>query len=790
MSFETGQQPYRAFRDIVAERTRPLLAWTGSGLSSEAGLPTWIGLKELLVESVRQKADLYQAQDARQLKEKANLIEEQENNWIALKMLQEALGKTSYREVIREAYSSASSVQIPTTYQQVWKLRVRGILNLNLDRLATRALSERHPGSAPLEFNGPAVARLRQLLNGHVSFIGNLHGTFEDSQSWVLTRDELSGLLKDAAYRSFIETCLSTFTVFFIGISADDLAVGGHLSRLSKLGIEMPTHYWLTDRRDATTDEWAEEAGIRLIRYTAREGDHGEVSEFFGDLLSYVPEEPMSGFPPIAPTIATPDTMGSLATPVEMMQWDADDIRMALNKRAQEILKEDSVEAYEEFSNFCSEYDQAIYRAWYTTTREGENTVLGYRLIKEIAKGSFGRVYEAESPSGKRVAVKILLEEIRNEPDHLRSFRRGVRSMRILQGHGVGGMVAYLEASEIPAFVVMEWVEGPNLVEATQAKFLGEWPDIVKASMQLSRIIRKAHELPERVLHRDLRPSNVMLEGYYTEPNDWNVVVLDFDLSWHKGAFEKSVLHNTVAGYLAPEQMHEVKGVSTRNAAVDSFGLGMTMLYLCSGKDPLPDQHKHQDWQSVVEEACTGVKCCTWLSVPRRVTRLILESTQDRQAARWDMAEIAGELERLAEAVDSPGDVRSPELLAEELAAHCEVMAGYSWDADAIGASRELHTGMKIGIYADVLKQQLVLSIQWTSTGVEERKNLGKYVVNNSNAAADQLAAGGWTKLEKDIKSRAVSLKTSIDISETYGRLEDLATVIDNATRKLQFAGP
>ena len=362
--------------------------------------------------------------------------------------------------------------------------------------------------------------------------------------------------------------------------------------------------------------------------------------------------------------------------------------------------------------------------------------------------------------------------------------------MRILQQREVDGMVAYLEASEIPAFVVMEWIDGPNLAEATQSRLLASWADIVKAAVQLSQIIRRAHELPERVLHRDLRPSNVMLEGFYSTPNSWRVVVLDFDLSWHKGAFEKSVLHNTVAGYLAPEQMHEVKGVSTRNAAVDSFGLGMTLLYLCSGADPLPDQHKHQDWISVVQTACEKVRPCRWRSMPQRVTRLILAATQDKQSSRWDMAEISGELERLALAVDTPEDVRSPELLAEELAAHCDVMGEYNWDADAVGAWRELHTGMKIGIYADLMNQGIVLQLDWTSTGIEDRRNLAKYVVPHSNAAADQLAASGWSLNRKEIGTRAVAIQASLRVSETYGRLGDLASVIDKATRRLQFDSP
>jgi hypothetical protein len=789
MAFDPNQPAHRSFRDIAAERTSPLLAWTGSGLSVEAGLPTWGALRATLLDTLRQKADDLDPKGAAQLHGLSRAIEKQDSNWVAFKMLADGLGKTTYKETIRESFSTAPTVDLPNVYRDLWKLRIRGVLNLNLDRLATRALSERLPGRAPIEFSGRNVARLRQLLNGHAPFIGNLHGVFEDSESWVLTQSELAELLAQPTYRSFIEVCLSAFTILFIGLSADDLAVGGHLERLASQGIETPTHYWLTDRRDAATDSWAEKSGIRPIRYTAHEGDHSEIADFFSDVFAYVPEDTDSDLHPVAPTVSVADTPADLPAPEEMLKWDADSIRKALNKKAQELLADNSESAYKAYSDFCADYDQPIYQAWYTSTRPGDNALLGYKLVKDVARGSFGRVYSAESPKGTTVAVKVLLGEIRNDPDRLTSFRRGVRSMRILQQRKVDGMVAYLEESEIPAFVVMEWIDGPNLAEAVESRFLTGWSDILKVAVQLSRIVRRAHELPERVLHRDIRPSNVMLSGYYATPDEWSVVVLDFDLSWHKGALEKSVLHSATGGYLAPEQTREIKGVSTRNAAVDSFGLGMTLLYLCDGRDPVHDQHRHENWEHSVRVTCAKVKGKEWRSVAERVARVIIVATRDRQASRWDMAEIAGELERLWSAVHDPSAVRSTELLAEELAARSEVLADYSWDADRICAVRDLHTGMKIEVLADLVAQEVALTIDWASTGSEERKNLRKYITARATAAVDQLKANGWTAVSSNIDGRSVQIEARISSNAIQGRISEVAAIIDRATRRLQFDG-
>jgi serine/threonine protein kinase len=761
-------------------------------MSIQAGLPSWSGLKESLLEVLEGKAVDLEPRDARDLRNKAEAIRRQQNLWVAFKMLQEGLGKTTYRESIRNDFASAPTVEVPNIYRRLWELRVRGILNLNLDRLATRAHSEYRPGAALAEFSGSDVSRLRQLLNGHQAFVGNMHGVFEDSKS-LFTKNDLDTLLKQEAYRSFIELCLSTHAILFLGLSTDDTAVGGHLERLAALGIETPAHYWLTERRDSATDKWAEDAGVRVIRYDGT-SEHAGVIEFFHDLSTYLPEEAPEAFRPIAPSgelAPEPDASPPSELPPmsDLLQMNAEEIRRALNQKANELLHGEDKADFDAYEDFSQKYGQAIYRAWYTSTEPEENVLLGYKLKREVAEGSFGRVYAAEAPAGGQVAVKVLLGEVRTKPELLRSFRRGVRSMKILHDRRVDGMVAYLAASEIPAFVVMEWVEGPNLAEATRAGYLGNWNDLLDAAVQLSQIVRRAHELPERVLHRDLRPSNVMLRGYYADPEAWTVVVLDFDLSWHRGAFEQSVVHTSAAGYLAPEQMRPIPNVSTRNAAVDSFGLGMTLFYLCSGEDPSPDQHRHEDWEKQVRDACMSIGKSSWKSAPERVSRLILAATQDSQAARWDMAEITGELERLSAAVCDPGSVDSAELLTEEVASQSDVFADYIWEPDTVRATRELPTGLRLMLSTQLESQRIQLKIAWTSTGIEDRRNLRKYIVAAAKSTVDQLRASGWEEVKHDVGPSAVIIEATIDGREVQGRVSDVAASIDGATGQLKRIG-
>ncbi len=707
----------------------------------------------------------------------------EENYWLAFQILRKHLGKASYQTAIREALRPAATAPCPEVYRCIWKLRPAGVLNLNLDRLATRALGEVSPGRYSTEFSGRQANVFLHALRSPHPFIANLHGVTDNVSSWVLTKRELDYLVGSQGYQTLVKSCLTTTTILFIGITVDDAAVATHLRRLANAGIDVGSHYWLTNRRDVRTDTLAEQLGVQVIRYR----NHADIPAFFDDILKFLPQDEHS-VPPVVPRATETINADDLPDSKQILQLSSEDIRAMLNARAKSILSSNLPDSYSDYQRFLARYDEAIYRAWYISTIDSNtgSRFCGFKLEKYAARGAFGRVYKASSPDGSKVAIKLLLEEVRRDPAMLRSFRRGVRSMQYLAKRCTAGMVEYKEAFEIPAFVVMDWIEGPTLTEARSAHLMNDWEIILNIGFQMTDIISRAHAIPERVLHRDIRPSNIMLEGFYCGSNSWRVVVLDFDLSWHLGALEQSVVHGPVFGYLAPEQIEDRPGVSTRHAAVDSFGVGMTLYFMVSGKDPVPEQHLHPNWEQTVLDASRSHESSRWLSLPFRYSRLITKSTRDSQSQRWDLAQIRDEIERLLDAHKCPENVVSAELLAEEIAANTG--REYHWNDEAVTAVMELFSGLVISIFGDESRRLVIINLNWSNRISQERKKVGKWMAPAANRCKKMLRASGWTISTTNIQTiQSVVIEATLPVSRAAESIPDQAEVISDITEELNF---
>lgn len=781
----------RNLQSIISERTNRIVLWVGAGVSVPARLPTWSQLRRQLCVALEHKADASQAAEKESLRQRAKFAHEQADLWLAFQILKDSLGLTSYRHVIRESLAQAESCLIPPVFEALFSLPVTGILTLNLDRLATRAFTQNYPGRQLIEFDGGRVGNFSHVLKESSPFIVNLHGTVHDHSSWVFTKKELTLLLRSDAYRSFIKSCLMSRTVVFVGISADDIAVGSHLEALTADGVDMSAHYWITDRNDLATTYWAEEAQIQLIPYTNSDGQHAELLDVVRELNRKRVVDP-----PAEPVCMERVTrMQKLPPPTELLPLEPEIIRQNLNAHAASILASDGGDEeinYQAYEQFCSEYDEAIYRAWYVSDRTPRNVLFDYTLKEEIADGAFGRVFRASDSTGRNLAIKVLREEVRRKPEMLQSFRRGVRSMRILADREVEGMIPYEEASEIPAAAVMEFVEGPNLQEAATLGFLDDWFAVLNIGAQLASIVRRGHVLPERVLHRDIKPQNVMLRDYYQNPDALDVVLLDFDLSWHVGAQEASVVNqSTFGGFLAPEQVLDDPKMSTRNAAVDSFGLGMTLYYMRTKSEPRYLQHMHLSWEDDLGKIISRFPCKEWESVPVRFARLISNATKHEQQERWDMAQIEGELLQLFEALRLPTQVRSVEFLAEELAQRVVNTGGYSayeWNADRLAATLRLPSGVALIIGALGSGEQLRIDVEWSNLGENHYKNVRKYLKPAVDQSISALKSKGWRVLpETRLRSAEAGFALVIGAGCVSGALDEHAQEVVNACRRFQF---
>jgi serine/threonine protein kinase len=780
--FNSKQPAYESLRNIVAERTNGVVFWIGSGLSRPAGVPTWPELKASLCQGFENKIatlDIREQQDRRDL---LTNIRNEVNPWIAFKMLQEALGETTYTSSIRTLLSAADKKDVPQTHAKLWRLQPAGVISLNLDRLIARSHAECSPGSPLNEMVGKRIHTSLHFLKSPKPFVAYMHGQLEDKETWVFTYDEMSRLVRQHGYKDFLVSCLASRTVVFVGISADDVAAGGHLARLSEKKIDTGHHFWITSRRDAATDRWAESAGIQVIRYATPGDSHAELDELLDDLASFVPQEQQAG--PVFSTAVKAEE--KTLSPTDLLKQDHETARRHLNGYAQKILQSSPPElAYKVYGDFCKEYEAAIHHAWFVTTAEPSNVLCGYRVVEEIAEGAFGIVYRATRPDETAVAIKVLHERVRKQAEMLQSFRRGVNSMKILSRHGVQGMVPYLDASEIPAFVVMECVEGPNLSEAVRRHMADDWNTILWIACEVVTIIRKSHMLPERVLHRDIKPSNIMIRGGWQDREDWKIVVLDFDLSWHKDATEASVLHfSSASGFLAPEQVRRTPSASTRSAAVDSFGIGMTLYFLRTGEEPFPSQHQHRNWPSDLEAHANRLSDNRWRSLSNRYFRLIRSATRNEQMNRWDVSQIEGELLRLKEAYQNAKSVKSAELSAEEIAARSVGME-YEWSDDRNEATRRYFNNLVLAVQGSESKGEVTLSIRWVADGTSPHAKVTKWLRTAGPKLVSLLKKGGWHVPNFSAASQTIDVAATLSVSSIVADPDKAVKAVEESVAEL-----
>jgi serine/threonine protein kinase len=777
MTFDAQQDAYIALKKVIAERTSPVIAWVGAGLSAPAGLPSWAGLLDELIAVVRRKhASLSLSPRSKGLE--AHLLEERrlQNYWLCFQLLEELLGTTSYQAEIRDRLNAASHSSIPPGYAALWKAGVQGIVTFNLDQFASRSYSLAFPGQAVDQFIGAQSKNMLGVLQRPRPFIGNVHGSIDNAASWIFTHDKLTELLKDPGYLQFVNTCLLARTVLFVGVSADDVAVRTHLDIVRMTGATGISHYWITSRTDEDTDRWAEEYRIRVVRYENKSKTHAELIECLKDLAAAGPSVDVPVLAPVLPNALARAASQPLDDPEVLVGRPLEVIRQELNARALALLEVPSASAYKAYEEFSEQYDEAIDRAWYVTATPPKNVLLGYTLDRRVATGSFGEVFDARDANGTRVALKLLRRDVRRDPAMLQTFRRGVRSMKILKARGVKGMIDFVDASEIPAIVVMEWIDGPNLMEAVQKKALPSWDMILDVALGLARIIHAAHLLPEGVLHRDIRPPNIMLRDFWTNGQIVDVMVMDFDLSWHIDALENTVLAKPL-GFMAPEQLHQ-KGGLTRSALVDSFGFGMTLYFVLTGEIPVPDQQRHKDWDQTLKNKVQSRRSGTWKSLPTRVARLIEGATKDAQKERWDFSRILSEIETLhalnaGDLVDTPSDY-----FCDEIASFSGCMEGYEWD-DSRSAATYKSLGLVIELTAHLPEDEVRLTIEWRQTGSENWKLVPKTTAQVIEKVRPTLERGGWTAAKFEGSSGYMRVTASFSTDAPKFHPSQLAAGID-----------
>lgn len=199
-----------------------------------------------------------------------------------------------------------------------------------------------------------------------------------------------------------------------------------------------------------------------------------------------------------------------------------------------------------------------------------------YRIVALLGRGGMGEVYRADDLTlGTRVALKFLPPELAADEDYRERFLDEVRLARqvshpnICRVHDVGEAMA---GKERLLFLSMEYVAGEDL--ASLLRRIGRLPQEKANEMarQICMGVAAAHD--QGILHRDLKPGNVLIDG------DGRARVADFGLAAAAQVVRGAAARVGTPAYMAPEQLAG-KEVS---AASDVFALGLVLFELYTGK--------------------------------------------------------------------------------------------------------------------------------------------------------------------------------------------------------------
>ena len=266
-------------------------------------------------------------------------------------------------------------------------------------------------------------------------------------------------------------------------------------------------------------------------------------------------------------------------------------------------------------------------------------TISHYRITGTLGTGGMGVVYEADDIRlPRKVALKFLPDELADDPDAARRFRREAETIALLN-HPHICTIYDIGDHQGRAFIAMERVDGVNLKTYLARKTL-ETGEVVDLGMQIAGALGSAHE--KGIVHRDIKPGNLVVTASGV------LKVLDFGLARRfrrEETGEIGLEGSTILGrpmgtanYMAPERILQLP-LDPRS---DLFSLGVVLYEMATGRLPFAAPSPSETVTNVLEKepiSLTTLAPNRPAALDAVVGRLLKKRASERFASASELAE-------------------------------------------------------------------------------------------------------------------------------------------------------
>jgi tRNA A-37 threonylcarbamoyl transferase component Bud32 len=203
--------------------------------------------------------------------------------------------------------------------------------------------------------------------------------------------------------------------------------------------------------------------------------------------------------------------------------------------------------------------------------------IRGYNFLEKLGATSHSSIYLAEREStGVKVVLKVLLQ-LPDVADNIGAFDRFLQEYELIAEIAHPNIVSIydLGVSDEHAHIAMEYIDAGDLRRRISAGITE--PDAVRYLCQMAGALAEIHRVG--ILHRDLKPGNIMLRS------DDTIALIDFGLAKRMRLRMELTDEGEIFGtpyYMSPEQGHG-NGVDHRS---DIYSLGVIFFEMLTGQKP------------------------------------------------------------------------------------------------------------------------------------------------------------------------------------------------------------